>query len=99
MARPVANYSALQLKRDGIQAAFDFFDKRIDPYQYDLAALQGRIARIHAEVASVSLTAPTLSVPSPISPSAVKVSGYLPATLTRYRTKRSLIALEIEGPV
>lgn len=99
MARPIANYSVLALKTAAVQAALDFFDKRVDPYQYDLATLQGRIARIHDEVASVSLTSPAASVTSPISPSAFKLAGYLPASLTRYRTKRSLIALEIEGPV
>jgi len=99
MARPVANYSVLQLKTAAIQAAMDFFDRRVDPYQYDLAILQGRLARIHDEVAGVTLTSPTSSQVSRISPTEFKLAGYLPATLTRYRTKRSLIALEIEGPV
>ncbi len=99
MARPIAFYDILALREAGIVEAINFFDKRVDPYQYDTTILAGRLARVHDEVAKVTLISPTASVESPISPTKFRELGYLPATLTRYRTSRSLVTVDIEGPV
>lgn len=105
MARPIANYDILALREAGIVAALNFFDKRVDPYQYDATMLAGRLARVHDEVAKVTGTINSIdiasvlaSVSSPISPSKFKELGYLPSTLTRYRTSRSLVTVDVEGP-
>lgn len=98
MERPIAFYDIAQLRAAGAQLALDYFDQRVDPSAYDVSLLKGRIARVHPEVASVSLTTPLSSVASSISPSSIKLTGLLPATLTRYRTRAPLITLDVEGP-
>lgn len=99
MARPIAFYDVLALREAGIVAALRFFDKRIDAYQYDTAILKSRLAHVHDEVAGVTLLSPTGDgEPSPISPTKFKELGYLPSTLIRFRTTRSLVTVDIEGP-
>jgi hypothetical protein len=98
MIEPIAFYDVNALRTAGVQACVDYFDRRKDPYAYDLSMLKGRIARVNDEVASVVLAAPTAGVSSPLSPSELKTTGRLPSVLTRYRTKRSIITVDVEGP-
>jgi len=97
MARPIAFYDVNKVKAAAIKAVRDYFDARIDPYAYDVAMLQGRLARVHDEVASVTLTSPASSATSPISPSAFAAGG-LPNSLTRYRALTEAITINVEGP-
>lgn len=99
MVQPVAFYDVSALRTAGAQAVIDYFDRRKDPYAYDLAMMQGRLARVDDEVSTVELRAPTLSVPSPLSPSVLKAAGALPVTLNRYRTNRSIVTVDVEGPI
>lgn len=96
MKRPVAFYSVSALREAGIVAAINYFGK--GAYEYDLEMLKGRLARVHDDVTKVTLTAPVSSVPSPISPSMFKASGYLPSTLGVFRTTRAKVTINIEGP-
>jgi len=98
MVEPVAFYDINALRTAGAQAAVDYFERRKDPYAYDLAMIQGRLARVNDEVASVVLTSPASGVVSPLTPSQLKAAGRMPAVLTRYRTSRSLVNIDVEGP-
>jgi hypothetical protein len=99
MLQPIAFYDINGLRTAGVQAVVDYFERRKDPYAYDLSMLKGRLARVNDEVSSVVLAAPLVGVPSPLTPSALKIAGRLPSTLTRYRTSRSLVTVDVEGPI
>lgn len=97
MARPIAFYDVNKVRAAAVKAVRDYFDARIDPYAYELAMIQGRLARVHDEVSSVTLASPVASATSPISPSAFAIGG-LPSTLTRYRAPAENITIDVEGP-
>lgn len=98
MARPVALYDVTALKVAATAEILRYFNSRLDAYAYDITTLKGRIGRVHDEIAAVTLTSPTVSVQSPISPSALKASGGLPSRLTRYRATSANVLLDVVGP-
>ena len=100
MARPITFYNASDLRAKAVQACVDYFDRRLDPYMFDLVMMRGRIARIHDEVSAVTLT--TTPDPPPtnvLSPGYYKANGgSFPSVLTRYRTSAPLITIDVVGP-
>lgn len=97
MARSLTAYNVSSLRAAIIARILEYFDKRLTPFEYSLASIQGRIERGDDEIVRTTLSAPAVSVSNPLTPSALALTGF-PSFLTRYRTNAGLITLDIRGP-
>jgi uncharacterized phage protein gp47/JayE len=96
MQRPITAYDPNALRAAAVRNVLDYFDRRGAPYEYTVQSIGGRLERAHDEVLHANVALPSAGVVNPLSPTALALSGF-PAVLTRYRTKASLITLEIKG--
>jgi uncharacterized phage protein gp47/JayE len=96
MLRPATSYDPEALRAAARRNVIAYFDTRGAPYEYTVQSIGGRLERAHDEVLRATVSAPAASVPNPLSPTMLAISGF-PATLTRYRTNASLITIDIVG--